>query len=76
GKLATERLIGIGRKRVAFLGGPAHDPEVVDRFGGYEEALREAGLSVDPALVAYGDYTAKSGDAQMRSLLARNPDLD
>jgi DNA-binding LacI/PurR family transcriptional regulator len=76
GKLATERLLRIGRKRIAFLGGPAGELEVADRFGGYEEALREAGLAVDPALVAYGDYTARSGHAQMQSLLERDPDLD
>jgi DNA-binding LacI/PurR family transcriptional regulator len=76
GKLATEHLLGSGRRRIAFLGGPASELEVSDRFGGYEEALREAGVNVDPALVAYGDYTARSGRAVMRSLLARNPDLD
>jgi DNA-binding LacI/PurR family transcriptional regulator len=76
GKLATEHLLRIGKKRIAFLGGPASELEVADRFGGYEEALQEAGGTVDPALVAYGDYTARSGHTVMRSLLERNPDLD
>jgi DNA-binding LacI/PurR family transcriptional regulator len=76
GKLAAEHLLRSGRRRIAFLGGPASELEVGDRFGGYEEALREAGLEVDPNLVAYGDYTARSGNAVMRSLLERNPDLD
>ena len=43
GKLATAHLLRIGRKRIAFLGGPAGELEVADRFGGYEEALQEAG---------------------------------
>ena len=76
GKLAAGHLLRIGRKRIAFLGGPATELEVADRFAGYQEALSEAGLEVDPALVAYGDYTAQSGHAVMRGLLARNPDLD
>jgi DNA-binding LacI/PurR family transcriptional regulator len=76
GKLATGHLLRTGRRRIAFLGGPATELEVADRFGGYEEALREAGIKVDPALVAYGDYTTRSGHAVMRSLLERNPDLD
>jgi DNA-binding LacI/PurR family transcriptional regulator len=76
GKLATEHLLRSGRRRIAFIGGPASELEVRDRFGGYEEALHEAGVKVDPALVAYGDYTARSGHAVMRSLLERNPDLD
>jgi DNA-binding LacI/PurR family transcriptional regulator len=76
GKLATEHLLRTGRKRIGFLGGPASELEVADRFGGYEEALQEAGVKVDPALVAYGDYTARSGRAVIVSLLQRNPDLD
>jgi DNA-binding LacI/PurR family transcriptional regulator len=76
GKLATEHLLRIRRKRIAFLGGPASEVEVADRYGGYEEALGEAGIAVDPALVDYGDYTARSGQAVMRSLLERSPDLD
>ncbi len=76
GKLATEHLLRSGRKRIAFLGGPASELEVGDRFAGYEEALQEAGIAVDPALVAHGDYTARSGAAVMRSLLERNEDLD
>ncbi len=76
GKLATEHLLRLGRKRIAFLGGPSSELEVADRFAGYEEALRDAGLAVDPELVAYGDYTAQSGHAVMGSLLTRNPDLD
>jgi len=76
GKLAAEHLLRIGRKRIAFLGGPASELEVADRFGGYEEALQEAGIAVDPTLVAHGDYTSGSGLVAMRSLLERNPDLD
>jgi len=76
GKLATEHLLRIGRKRIAFLGGPASELEVADRFAGYEEALAEAGVKVDPALVAHGDYSPLSGQVVMRSLLERNPDLD
>jgi DNA-binding LacI/PurR family transcriptional regulator len=76
GMLATEHLLRTGRKRVGFLGGPESELEVADRFGGYGEALQDAGVEVDPALVAYGDYTARSGRAAMLSLLERNPDLD
>jgi DNA-binding LacI/PurR family transcriptional regulator len=76
GKLATEHLIGIGRERIAFLGGPAKEQEVQDRYRGYEAALREAGTAVDPALVGHGDYSTASGAETMRELLQRAPDLD
>jgi len=76
GKLATEHLLGSGRSRIAFLGGPANSVEVEDRYKGYEAALREAGRSVDPELVAYGNYSPASATAAMRTLLAQQPGLD
>src|SRR5206468_2518973 len=76
GKIATERLIAIGRERIAFLGGPAKEQEVQDRYRGYEAALREAGAAVAPALVGHGDYSPASGAETMRELLRRVPDLD
>jgi DNA-binding LacI/PurR family transcriptional regulator len=76
GKLATQYLIRIGRKRIGFIGGPDEDLEVVHRFKGYEAALQEAGRSVNPDLVAYGDYSHSSGSAVMQGLLERVPAVD
>src|SRR5260221_9257805 len=55
GKIATEHLLRSGRKRVAFLGGPAKGYEVQERYRGYEAALHEAGREIDPLLVVHGD---------------------
>jgi DNA-binding LacI/PurR family transcriptional regulator len=76
GKLAARHLAGLGRKRIAFLGGPAEEKEVELRFEGYAAALKEAGLTPDPALVVHGDYSDESGSEEMRLLLERAPDLD
>ena len=44
GRIATEHLVASGRRRIAFLGGPAAEAaEVRERYGGYEAALRDAG---------------------------------
>ena len=72
----TRHLIQIGRERIAFLGGPPEDSEVGQRFKGYETALEEAGRSVDPERVAYGDYSHTSGFTVMQQLLKQSPDLD
>jgi DNA-binding LacI/PurR family transcriptional regulator len=69
GLLATEHLARGGRRRIAFVGGPEREPEVRDRLRGYEDALEAAGLSVDPALVAYGDWSEASGAAETGKLL-------
>jgi len=76
GRLATEHLASRGRRRIAFIGGPAREPEVQDRLRGYELALAAAGLDVDPELIAYGDYSEASGHEAMAELLDRAPDLD
>jgi DNA-binding LacI/PurR family transcriptional regulator len=76
GRLATEHLIGIGRQRIAFLGGPAEEKEVHLRFEGYAEALRAVGREPEDRLIVYGDFTGPSGGEKMKELLERTPDLD
>jgi DNA-binding LacI/PurR family transcriptional regulator len=76
GKLAAEHLIGTGRQRIAFLGGPIDEVEVQQRFRGYESALEAAGRSVNRDMLAYGDYTHASGISAMNHLLEQSPDLD
>lgn len=76
GRIATEHLLGSGRRRVAFLGGPAVSHEIQDRYRGYEAALRDAAVPLDRALVAHADYSDISAAAIMRELLERAPDLD
>ncbi|HEX7525050.1 MAG TPA: LacI family DNA-binding transcriptional regulator [Gaiellaceae bacterium] len=76
GKTATEHLLRTGRSRIAFLGGPLSEVEVQQRYKGYEAALLEAGKTVDPALVAYGDFSRASGATAMRALLEQTGDLD
>jgi DNA-binding LacI/PurR family transcriptional regulator len=76
GRVATEHLVRIGRRRIAFIGGPPRELEVLDRLRGYETALRDAGLPVDPQLIAHGDYSEQSGATAMAELLDRAADLD
>ena len=76
GRLATEYLIRIGRRRIGFLGGSAGEPEVKYRYRGYVAAMEDAGRQIDPDFVGYGDYSDTSGAAVMHTLLERVPDLD
>ena len=50
GRLATEHLIERGCERIAFMTGTHSALSVQNRGIGYEEALAEHGLAVDPAL--------------------------
>jgi DNA-binding LacI/PurR family transcriptional regulator len=76
GKLATEYLIRSGRQRIAFLGGPETEMEAQLRYQGYESALHEADIPIDPALVVHGEYHSAAGANAMEHLLERAPNLD
>src|SRR5450755_580721 len=45
GELATQHLVDIGRKRIAFIGAPSFSP-TSDRRGGYLAILARAGLKI------------------------------
>lgn len=74
GRLATEHLLAIGRRRVGTIAGPADMSAGVDRLEGWRASLAEAGLPADA--VVHGDFTVDGGAAAARELLARHPDVD
>lgn len=46
--LATEHLIGLGHRRIAFFGGHADSSSCRQRRAGYAQAMADAGLAVAP----------------------------
>lgn len=74
GRLATERLIGLGRRRLGTIAGPQDMSAGVDRLLGWQAAVRAAGLPEDA--VQHGDFTIASGAAAAQRLLDAHPDLD
>jgi DNA-binding LacI/PurR family transcriptional regulator len=78
-KAATEHLLSLGRRRVAALG--AHPGEVVGsaglRLDGYRQALAEAGVDYDPAIVIpVSTWHRKDGAEAMRTFLAEGVPFD
>ncbi len=71
----TRHLIDLGHRRIAHIMGPAHHRHAKDRRAGWEQALREAGIPIDPALVAAGTFDEASGANAATTLLERAPDL-
>ncbi len=59
GKLATQHLIESGHKRLVFLGDTGH-AEMGERYAGYVEAHKEAGLEHDTALIFPIDLTSQA----------------
>jgi DNA-binding LacI/PurR family transcriptional regulator len=52
---AVQHLIGLGHRRIAMMGGPIHLSTLADREHGYRRALEDAGIGVDPDLIAHGN---------------------
>ena len=62
GALAGRHLVGLGRKKIAFLGDAStHFPEFFARYCGCDAALREAGLRMNPALQVDAASTEQAG---------------
>lgn len=55
---ATDHLIKLGSRRIAFIAGPNHLDMVIRRKHGYLEALKAHNIVIDPTLVSCGplDY--------------------
>ncbi len=51
GELATQHLIELGHRRIAFVGADLAEAERVTRLRGYLDALEEAGLPVRPEYI-------------------------
>ena len=60
-RMATEHLIASGHRRIAMLAWNETSRTGNDRLTGYMEALHVAGLEVDPALIARGDWRFEFG---------------
>ena len=75
-RLAVAHLVERGRRRIAAIAGPADMAVGRTRLDAYRAALATAGISVDETLVEHGDFSYASGEAAMRALLARHPELD
>ena len=75
GTRATSHLLNLGRRRIAFVG-DTDVPEMLQRYEGYIDAHRRAGLSVDPELTLPATIEVESADAALSMLLERGIPFD
>jgi LacI family transcriptional regulator len=67
----TAHLIEVhGHTDLAFLAGPADSPDSGERFEGFREALRQAGLPVPGEPAATGGFTEAGGRQAVAAMLA------
>ena len=66
----TGHLVSLGHRRIGFVCGNPNQSASALRLAGYRDALAEAGIAADPALIAAGDFSYRSGLAAAETLLA------
>ncbi|MFN8531392.1 MAG: LacI family DNA-binding transcriptional regulator [Anaerolineae bacterium] len=59
--LLTKHLIDLGHRRIMMLSGSSSVSTGLERAEGYQRALREYGITPDPALLSFGKFTLQSG---------------
>jgi LacI family transcriptional regulator len=75
GYRATRYLIDVGHTRIGILTGPAGKRTAEERFNGYEEAMKEAGLSINPEWISEGDFELQGGYEATRHLINKSKSL-
>jgi LacI family transcriptional regulator len=73
--LATRHLLGLGHRRIATVVGSRGRQVTSMRLEGYERALQEAHVPLDPALVESGNWMADEAYSATLRLLDRDPDI-
>lgn len=74
GRMATEHLIDLGRRRIVHLSGPRAHISASDRLHGFREAMWNAALRGD--LIEHGDLDRDGGELAMHRMLAQTHQID
>ncbi|HEY2076692.1 MAG TPA: LacI family DNA-binding transcriptional regulator [Streptosporangiaceae bacterium] len=69
-EITTHLIRQHGYTDIAFLGGPLESPDSQDRFTGFRQAMRDAGLRVPAKPAAVGGFTEAGGQQAVRAMLA------
>jgi LacI family transcriptional regulator len=67
----TEHLIAVGHQRIGFIRGHPNQTASALRYEGFQAAMTQAGLAIDPGLIHQGYFTYRSGLEATEKLLAR-----
>ena len=73
----TEAVPDMGRKNPGYIGAIMQDKAVgAERFGGYEDAVKKAGIEKAAQQTVISAFTSDSGYEKAGELLAKYPELD
>lgn len=67
---ATQHLLAMGHRRIAFIGGPAYLRTAIARLDGFRSAMNQAKIPIDDRLVTAGEFRFEDGYANTRNILS------
>ncbi len=70
---ATKLLLDLGHRRIGLLNGLEYLTFALHRREGYEQALHERGLKIDPAIMFSGLMTEENGYRHAKRILQQRP---
>ncbi|MDW6002470.1 LacI family DNA-binding transcriptional regulator [Vibrio mangrovi] len=75
GRLAVEHLIAQGHRRIAYISGSLNIRTSRLRMQGYQDALKDAGIELNPLLITEGDGHYNGGYTACKQLIQRKLDF-
>jgi diguanylate cyclase (GGDEF)-like protein len=76
GNLVNHLVIVHHCRKIAFIGGPANNPDAIVRLQEYTQTLEANGIEADPSLIEVADFMTSRVPAALDRILARHPDID
>lgn len=74
-KAAMNHLIQMGHKLIAFIGGDEISKTSYDRLRGYQDALMESKIGVNPLLIQLGYFSPEKASAATQQLAKMKPEI-
>jgi LacI family transcriptional regulator len=74
-KEAMNHLLSLGHKSIAFIGGDEISKTSYDRLRGYQDALMENRIGIDPTLIRLGYFSKQKAAEATKQLMEARPDI-
>lgn len=72
---AMQHLLDLGHRKIAFIGGDTISKTSYDRMRGYQDALMEQKIGVDPTLIQLGYFSREQARESAKLLLTGEPEI-
>lgn len=74
-KEAVNHLISLNHRTIAFIGGDEISKTSYDRLRGYQDALMEHKIGIDPTLIRLGHFSKEKAAEATKQLMEARPDI-